>query len=866
MGTPIHDASHPYNHPSRPAATSSNPRSSVPDTDTSTPGWPLHASVSSASNRPIRSDTSPQDAEWPLSTTNVTTSTSPRESQTSLNTRAPTISSLTSTALSIPQIRVNQSFQPDSDSKTWFNPTLERSSSSTSVPRRQFQEKDKHVDGLSSHPQDFSLNIDIPLGGFAEDLSDNTFEFSNRGSMLIDGKRLNNTVRASTTLTPIMDDETKVAIEATAQQSQHPPPDTPYQQPQDHPLNTPYQHPQDPPPATSSAAPSRPVTTSSSHEKPVARPLTTEEEILSERVRAFYTAGTDEPHPTSSNTNLAAQMGGRWQATLTTDLHGGSIPSLSRATSTTDMNEDNVSSRKPSVAPSGSGPLSLPHDREELELAGGLEDWKDVDNADVDRYGFILARAPTTSTAPQTADASKAQKLTRVSTSLQLASETPRRKNTLRRAPSSAHGSIKSNFSRHSTSNPDQTPTRPTSSQSAYARSSLGRRSTSSRVPLPGSKTRRLMETAGNMLTLPNTAHSVIENGHIHVDDARAKRKEIEREEKWRRMARPLPKKIDPKTGLPIVGGGSSTTSAFTFDTTSPKVVERTWKGIPDKWRATAWHSFLSSSASKHKDSLPDDVLIESFHQLQSQPSPDDVQIDIDVPRTISSHIMFRRRYRGGQRLLFRVLHAMSLHFSETGYVQGMAALAVTLLAYYDEELTFVMLVRMWQLRGLEELYRAGFGGLMSALNDFETLWLGKGEVGKKLDDLNITPTAYGTRWYLTLFNYTMPFPAQLRVWDVFMLLGDDTSRLPTPNPSSLRPSKASDNNDGLYDFGTTLDVLHATSAALIDGMRDILLASDFENAMKVLTSWVPIQDPDLLMRIARAEWKMHLKKQGTSR
>ncbi|RVX73822.1 hypothetical protein B0A52_02712 [Exophiala mesophila] len=870
MGTPIHDASHPYNHPNRPAAAaaSSNPRSSsVPDTDTSTPGWPLHASLSSASNRPVRSDTSPQDAEWPLSTTNVTTSTSPRESQTSLNTRAPTISSLTSTALSVPQIRVNQPFPPDSDSKTWFNPTLERSSSSTSVPHRQSQEKDKHIDGLSSHPQGFSLNIDIPLGGFAEDLSDNAFEFSNRGSMLIDGKRLNNTARASTALTPIMDDELKDAIEATAQKPQHPPPDTPYQQPQDHPLNTPSQHPQDPPPVTpSTAAPSRPVTTSSNHERPVARPLTTEEEILSERVRAFYTAGTDEPHPTSSNTNLAAQMGARWQATLTTDLHNGSIPSLSRATSTTDINEDNVSSRKPSVAPSGSGPLSLPHDREEHELAGGLEDWKDVDNADVDRYGFILARAPAASTAPQTADSSKAQKLTRVSTSLQLASETPRRKNTLRRAPSSAHGSIRSNFSRHSTSNPDQTPTRPTSSQSAYARSSLGRRSTSSRVPLPGSKTRRLMETAGDMLTLPTTAHSVIENGHIHVDDARAKRKEIEREEKWRRMARPLPKKTDPKTGLPIVGGGSSTTSAFTFDTTSPKVVERTWKGIPDKWRATAWHSFLSSSASKHKDSLPDDVLIESFHQLQSQPSPDDVQIDIDVPRTISSHIMFRRRYRGGQRLLFRVLHAMSLHFTETGYVQGMAALAVTLLAYYDEELTFVMLVRMWQLRGLEELYRAGFGGLMSALNDFETLWLGKGEVGKKLDDLNITPTAYGTRWYLTLFNYTIPFPAQLRVWDVFMLLGDDTSRLQTPNPSSLRPPEASDNNDGFYHFGTTLDVLHATSAALIDGMRDILLASDFENAMKVLTSWVPIQDPDLLMRIARAEWKMHLKKQGASR
>lgn len=68
-------------------------------------------------------------------------------------------------------------------------------------------------------------------------------------------------------------------------------------------------------------------------------------------------------------------------------------------------------------------------------------------------------------------------------------------------------------------------------------------------------------------------------------------------------------------------------------------------------------------------------------------------------------------------------------------------------------------------------------------------------------------------------------------------------------------------NASGSTHFGTTLDVLHATSAALIDGTRDILLGSDFENAMKVLTSWVPIQDEDLFMRVAKAEWKVHRRK-----
>jgi hypothetical protein len=112
--------------------------------------------------------------------------------------------------------------------------------------------------------------------------------------------------------------------------------------------------------------------------------------------------------------------------------------------------------------------------------------------------------------------------------------------------------------------------------------------------------------------------------------------------------------------------------------------------------------------------------------------------------------------------------------------------------------------------------------------------------------DVNIVPTAYGTKWYLTLFNYSIPFPAQLRVWDIFILLGDDPSV-----DSDEEPAK----------FGITLDVLHAASAALIDGMRNILLESDFENAMKVLTSWIPIKDEEVFMRVTKAEWKVHRKK-----
>ena len=67
-----------------------------------------------------------------------------------------------------------------------------------------------------------------------------------------------------------------------------------------------------------------------------------------------------------------------------------------------------------------------------------------------------------------------------------------------------------------------------------------------------------------------------------------------------------------------------------------------------------------------------------------------------------------------------------------------MASLAATLLCYYDEDTAFVMLVRMWQLRGLERLYQPGFKGLMEALEDFEKNWLGGRDVANRLVSLKL--------------------------------------------------------------------------------------------------------------------------------
>lgn len=426
------------------------------------------------------------------------------------------------------------------------------------------------------------------------------------------------------------------------------------------------------------------------------RVLSADDEMLSHKVRSMYEGGTDRA------SDWAAA---RCRRSILEDVVAEEVleaPSFSNA--------NGLSHRKSLIT------------LDENELAGGIEDWEDINGGDVDRYGFIVQRRLPSQGSSINSALPEPPRIQRISTSLQIASEAPRRqRSTVGRRVSTRTQSRSTNPLQMSRSS--SRVLRPRSSQSSYQGSVHGGQSKlrSATNLLPHNKDRRIMDEAGDMLTLPPGLANIAESEEDSKIAEELKRKEWEREEKWRKMA----KIVNTSKN----GGGMT----FEFDTKSPKVIERTWKGIPDKWRATAWHAFMTASAKKRKDSPTDEHLIATFRQLVDQGSPDDVQIDIDVPRTISSHIMFRRRYRGGQRLLFRVLHCLSIYFPNTGYVQGMAALAATLLCYFEEEMAFVMLVRLWQLRGLEHLYEPGFDGLMLALEEFEETWLGKRELAAKL-------------------------------------------------------------------------------------------------------------------------------------
>jgi hypothetical protein len=49
-----------------------------------------------------------------------------------------------------------------------------------------------------------------------------------------------------------------------------------------------------------------------------------------------------------------------------------------------------------------------------------------------------------------------------------------------------------------------------------------------------------------------------------------------------------------------------------------------------------------------------------------------------------------------------------------------MAPIAATLLCYFPDELAFVMLVRLWQDKGLKNFFSREFDGLMNAFRSLE--------------------------------------------------------------------------------------------------------------------------------------------------
>ncbi|KAI9445404.1 rab-GTPase-TBC domain-containing protein [Lactarius indigo] len=201
------------------------------------------------------------------------------------------------------------------------------------------------------------------------------------------------------------------------------------------------------------------------------------------------------------------------------------------------------------------------------------------------------------------------------------------------------------------------------------------------------------------------------------------------------------------------------------------KLSRRTYKGIPDRWRSAAWLALIGNFSRISKEQLL--ALSAEYREALERHSPYDIQIDLDVPRTINGHVLFRTRY--GQRSLFHVLHSFSLRCEQCGYCQGMGPIAAMLLCYFEPERAYASLVHLHDAYHMHDIFSPGFPGLL------ESIYVQERIIEEMMPAVYmafkkhmVSTTSYATKWYITLFANSIPFQTHLRLWDAFLLEGPD--------------------------------------------------------------------------------------------
>ncbi|PAA69357.1 hypothetical protein BOX15_Mlig028737g1, partial [Macrostomum lignano] len=308
----------------------------------------------------------------------------------------------------------------------------------------------------------------------------------------------------------------------------------------------------------------------------------------------------------------------------------------------------------------------------------------------------------------------------------------------------------------------------------------------------------------------------------------RIKQADGKREAKWRKMLAP-----SNQAGAGAASRFSrwhkvcskNAAGELTF---SLKFARRVYKGIPEKYRYPVWYELLCiDDARKQSPVAYSEVL--QFARLRS---PDVRQIDLDVNRTYRNTDFYRVRYNPRQRVLFNVLVAYSMYNIDVGYCQGMSQLAAFLLLYFnDEEETFFALSQLFtdKRHAMHGLFIPSFPKLYRYIELYQQcLKKFLSRVDKHVHVKHAVPvTAYTVKWFMQVFLDCVPFSLAIRIWDVFMAIGEPAvvgMAFNLMRLHSRRILRLRSDEDLLHYFGQVLPSDYSFSEdEVLDGLRDCL-------------------------------------------
>ncbi|XP_028816905.1 TBC1 domain family member 2A isoform X2 [Denticeps clupeoides] len=205
----------------------------------------------------------------------------------------------------------------------------------------------------------------------------------------------------------------------------------------------------------------------------------------------------------------------------------------------------------------------------------------------------------------------------------------------------------------------------------------------------------------------------------------------------------------------------------------SPELKALLRGGVPREYRARVWRWLSWTRTRSIRERHPDKYRM-LCQKSNTSPHPASHQIQLDLPRTLTTNQHFSSPSSPALEKLHRILLAFSWHNHNIGYCQGLnriAALALVVLG--DEEDAFWCLVTVADAIMPKDYYT-------KTLTDSQAdQWVLKDFMAEKLPRLHAhlqehsVDVALATfNWFLVVFVESLPSDILLRVWDAFLYEG----------------------------------------------------------------------------------------------
>ncbi|CAF0916664.1 unnamed protein product [Rotaria sp. Silwood1] len=237
----------------------------------------------------------------------------------------------------------------------------------------------------------------------------------------------------------------------------------------------------------------------------------------------------------------------------------------------------------------------------------------------------------------------------------------------------------------------------------------------------------------------------------LTINERKQIQQEIKRSERWNKMLK-------------------KTNHTITRD--NEQLRRRMFKGLPSTLRGAFWSRLFDLDEQLRVNKGYYDILKKKARLSSTYLS----QIDLDVHRTYRNHQMFCNRYCLRQKHLFSILAAYSVYNTEIGYTQGMNQIVAFLLFYLPEEEAFwafcqLMTSSRWMMHGF---FCPGFPKLFRFQAQFEKIMKKMlPKVYKHFITYQVQSDLYTIRWFMLCYLDCLPFPLTLRIWDIFVLDGE---------------------------------------------------------------------------------------------